>query len=122
VAWTELTQKPFGPPNREPSLLVYAHGNSTGDSALDFASYFASEGAQSHVNDPTLDKLIVQASAASGNERADLLKQANKRAMTVDVPMVPLINEVAVGMLSGGVKYNFPPNTGDEIHVNEMHF
>jgi peptide/nickel transport system substrate-binding protein len=122
VAWTDLTKKPFGPADRQPSLLVYAHGNSMGDAGLSWTTYLSSAGEQSHVDDPQVDDLIAKGVVATGDERKQLLEQANVRAMTKIIPMAPLVYESTIGMLGGGLKYDFPPNTGDEIHLNEMHY
>ncbi len=66
--------KPY-PEGRGPTLVTAMHDNSKGDPSFSMFFKYASEGRQSAISDPKVDDLIARASAATGDERANLWKE-----------------------------------------------
>ena len=61
--------KPY-PTDKGPYVLAAQHDNNKGDPSFSMFFKYASEGRQSGVNDPKVDQMIADASAATGDDRA----------------------------------------------------
>ncbi|EPX78746.1 ABC transporter substrate-binding protein [Salipiger mucosus] len=68
--WLEHYSKPF-PEDRGPEMVQAMHDNANGDPVFSMYFKYASEGLQSGVQDPKLDDMIAEATAATGDERAE---------------------------------------------------
>ena len=77
--WNEFFVKPY-PEDRRVTLTEQMHDNAKGDPVFTAFVKHHSQGAHAMVEDPELDALIEQATAASGEERAELWKQVFARA------------------------------------------
>nr|WP_197025542.1 ABC transporter substrate-binding protein [Paracoccus pantotrophus] len=67
----KLYSKPY-PTDRGPMMATAMHDNSKGDPSFTLFFKYASGGLQSGISDPKADDLIARASAATGEERAEL--------------------------------------------------
>jgi len=69
--WLEHYSKPF-PEGRNPEMVQAMHDNANGDPVFSMFFKYASDGLQSGMVDPDLDKMIADATAATGAEREAL--------------------------------------------------
>lgn len=69
--WENFYSRPFAE-DRGPSLVQAMHDNANGDPVFSMFFKYASEGLQSGVEDPNLDEMIANATAATGEEREQL--------------------------------------------------
>jgi peptide/nickel transport system substrate-binding protein len=117
---TQYITKPYAA-GRQPYLQVHDHGNTLGDSYSTFARYIETSGLESANTDKTIDQLVVQSSQATGAARTQLLQQVWQRAIVTDAQYAPLVDVYDVGMTSSRIRYSFPPNVQDELHIDEIH-
>ncbi len=97
--WVDILTKPYAE-DRAPVLLQSQHDNNNGDAVFTAFNKYHSEGAQSTLNDPQVDDLLVRAGAATGDERRSLFQQAFKRInadLIADVPMFHMVGYTRVG-------------------------
>lgn len=118
---TKFITKPYAK-GRAPYLQVHDHGNTVGDSYSTFVRYVQTSGLESSLTDTSVDRLINQSNTATGDDRTKLLQQVWKKALIDDAMYAPLVNVYNVGVTSSRVRYAFPPNVGDEIHIADFDF
>ena len=97
--WLEMANKPYAA-DRGPNILLTMHDNNSGDAA--FTAYFKyhSDGRQSEIHDAEVDRLIVAAGEAQGEEREDLYQEAFRRIyedLVADAPLFHMVNYMRVG-------------------------
>ena len=64
----KLQVKPFDP-DRRPQIFVDQHDNTAGDPVFTVPSRWRSDGSQAKISDPELDRMIDEATAATGADR-----------------------------------------------------
>lgn len=113
--------KPY-PDGRPAQLVVAQHDNSRGDPV--FSAYFKyhSNGTQSGVNDPKVDTLIEQATAATGDERAALWSELFAYVQN-DIVADALLFHM-VGHSRVGARLDFTPTiaTNQQLQLSEINF
>jgi peptide/nickel transport system substrate-binding protein len=119
--WNRFFVKPFVE-DRVPSFLQAQHDNAKGDPVFTAFVKHHSQGAHSMVADPKLDRLIEDATAASGDERTTLWKQVFARAndeIIVDIPMFYMVGFTRVSEV-----LDFMPTiaTNSELQLSQIGF
>jgi peptide/nickel transport system substrate-binding protein len=69
--WENFYSKPFAE-DRGPMIVGAMHDNANGDPVFSMYFKYASEGLQSGIEDPKVDQMIADATAATGDEREQL--------------------------------------------------
>lgn len=96
--WVRYLDKPF-PGDRGPTLFQQQHDNNTGDAGFTIPVMYSSNGQYSTVADPELDKVILEAMQATGEERGAAFRKAADIVhdeIIADVPMYHMIGYVRV--------------------------
>lgn len=119
--WLEKLIGPF-PEDRPPSVLQTQIDNTEGDAVFTLPNRFTSGGNTSSIADPALDKLIADASAATGNERQKLFQQAFNYIAVEAVNIVPLFHMVTIARVSPDLNYVPDVQTGNEIKLRAMSY
>lgn len=119
--WYKLLFKPFAD-NRQPTLFQEQHDNNNGDAVFTIYVKYHSQGGQSTINDPELDKLIDEAGKSTGEKRTKLYQEAFKRIHEVDVPDVSLFH--MVGFTRVNKRLDFRPSiaTNSELQLSLIGF
>lgn len=112
--WLEVANKPFAA-DRAPNILLTMHDNNSGDAA--FTAYFKyhSEGRQSEIRDPEVDRLIVTAGESQGAEREKLYQEAFRRIyedLVADAPLFHMVNYMRVGP-----RLDFTPTIANAVEL-----
>lgn len=119
--WYKLLFKPFAE-NRQPTLFQEQHDNNNGDAVFTIYVKYHSQGGQSTISDPELDKLIDEAGKSTGEKRTKLYQEAFKRIHEVDVPDVSLFH--MVGFTRVNKRLDFRPSiaTNSELQLSTVGF
>ncbi len=117
--WVDILTKPYAE-DRPPVLQQSQHDNNNGDAVFTAFNKYHSEGAQSTLSDAEVDDLLVNAGAATGNERRSLFQQAFKRInadLIADVPMYHMVGYTRVGP-----RIDFTPSisTNSELQIAQI--
>ena len=120
-AWLEVLLKPFAE-NRPPNLVQAMHGNDQGDAVFTVGTKFASSGAESTLDDPTLDNLFTEAAVATGEERQNLYQQGFEYMADEVVPVVPLFHMVGNIRVADRVNYQPDSSTNSQIPLSNISF
>ena len=119
--WNKFFVAPFPEP-REPTLTQQMHDNAKGDPVFTAFVKHHTGGAHSMTSDAELDKLIDDATAASGEERTKLWEQVFFRAndtIITDIPMYYM-----VGFTRVATRLDFTPTiaTNSELQLAQIGF
>lgn len=119
--WNEFFVKPY-PENRPVTLTEQMHDNAKGDPVFTAFVKHHSEGAHSMVADAELDALIEQATAASGEERAELWKQVFARANETIITDIPMFHMVGFTRVSPRLDFQPTIATNSELQLSQIRF
>ncbi|GLQ10548.1 ABC transporter substrate-binding protein [Devosia yakushimensis] len=119
--WLEKLIGPF-PADRPPSALQTQIDNTEGDAVFTLPNRFTSGGNTSTIADPALDKLIADASAATGDERQSLFRQAFNYIAVDAINIVPLFHMVTIARVSPDLNYVPDVQAGNEIKLATMSY
>lgn len=119
--WLEKLIGPF-PEVRPPSILQTQIDNTEGDAVFTLPNRFTSGGNTSTIADPALDKLIADASAATGDERQKLFQEAFNYIAVDAINIVPLFHMVAIARVSPELNYVPDVQAGNEIKLRLMNY
>ena len=119
--WLEKLIGPF-PEDRPPSVLQTQIDNTEGDAVFTLPNRFTSGGNTSTIADPVLDKLIADASAATGDERQSLFRQAFNYIAVDAINLVPLFHMVTIARVSPELNYVPDVQAGNEIKLSTMSY
>lgn len=105
-----------------PTLTQSQHDNATGDPVFTAYVKYASDGSHSMVRDPAVDKLIAQATEATGDERTKLWKELFAKVnqeIIADIPMFHM-----VGFTRVSPKLDFKPTiaANSELQLAQIRF
>lgn len=102
----KMQVKPFDP-DRRPQIYVDQHDNTAGDPVFTVPGRWSTDGSQSRLSDAGLDKLIAEATAATGAARIDAWKATGERidALLPDAMMFHMVGFAAIGD-----RINYAPN------------
>lgn len=99
--WNKIANKPYDA-NRPAMLIQEMHDNNNGDAAFTLPFKFHTDGGHSEISNPELDKLLRDASLASGEERQKLFQEANRviaEDIVADVVMYHMVSMMRVSPL-----------------------
>jgi peptide/nickel transport system substrate-binding protein len=119
--WLEKLIGPF-PEDRPPSILQTQIDNTEGDAVFTLPNRFTSGGNTSTIADPALDKLIADASQATGDERQKLFQDAFNYIATEAINIVPLFHMVTIARVSPDLDYVPDVQAGNEIKLSSMSY
>lgn len=108
--WVPMVTKPFAD-DRPVALFPEMHDNNFGDAAFTVPARFHSAGTQAEVNDPTLDAMIDEALAATGDDRGVKLREVNRYIAEELVPDVKMFH--MVGYMRVGPRLDFQPSNAE---------
>jgi peptide/nickel transport system substrate-binding protein len=119
--WTDLATRPYAE-DRPPTLLQSMHDNNNGDAVFTVYYKYSSEGAQSDMNDPELDKMIVEAGSVTGDERREKYQEIFRILREDIVPDVMLYH--MVGFTRVNPRLDFTPSlaTNSELQLSQISF
>ena len=119
--WNEFFVKPY-PEDRPVTLTEQMHDNAKGDPVFTAFVKHHSQGAHSMVNDPELDALIEQATAASGEERTRLWQQVFARANDTIITDIPMFHMVGFTRVSPRLDFQPTIATNSELQLSQIEF
>ena len=119
--WVDLYTRPFAE-DRPPNLVHAMHDNNNGDAVFTVFFKYHTDGAQSALSDPRVDKIIEEAQVAVNPERQKLWQEAFRLINEEIVADVPLFH--MVGYTRVGSRVNFKPSisTNSEIQLATITF
>ena len=109
-------------PDRQPNLVQTQIDNTLGDAVFTLPGRFDSEGISSTLADPAFDKLLAEASAATGDTRRSLWQEAFRILSVEQVNIIPLFHMVASVRVSPSVDYVPDVQAGNEIKLSAIRF
>lgn len=119
--WLDFYSQPFAE-DRGPQVIEAMHDNAKGDPVFSMYFKYASEGLQSALRDPAVDKMIADATAATGDDRtskwSDLFAYLHDE-ITADVQLFHM-----VGFSRVSERLDFTPTiaTNSEIQLSQIGF
>jgi peptide/nickel transport system substrate-binding protein len=119
--WVRYLDKPF-PGDRGPTLFQQQHDNNTGDAGFTIPVMYSSNGQYSTVENPDLDKVILEAMTTSGEERGAAFRKAADLVhdeIIADVPMYHMIGYVRV---NPRIDYTPDLKTNSETRLSAIKF
>ena len=119
--WLARLLKPYAE-DRQPSVLQSQIDNTEGDAVFTLPSRFTTDGNTSTIADPALDKLIADASKATGDERQKLFQEAFKVIAVDDINIIPLFHMVTSARISPTVAYEPDVQAGNELKLKSISF
>jgi peptide/nickel transport system substrate-binding protein len=119
--WTDLATKPYAE-DRPPTLLQTMHDNNNGDAVFTVYYKYHSEGAQSDTSDPALDKMIVEAGAATGKERQQKYQEIFRVLREDIVPGVMLYHMVGFSRVNPRLDFTPSLATNSELQLSQISF
>ncbi len=106
AAKNKMQVKPFDP-DRRPQIFVDQHDNTAGDPVFTIPSRWRSNGSQAKISDPELDRLIDEATEATGDDRVAKWKKA---AEYIDTQLPDAMMFHMVGFAAIGDRIDYTPN------------
>ncbi|AJD44066.1 ABC transporter substrate-binding protein [Rhizobium sp. SEMIA 4085] len=119
--WLKRLLKPWDK-ERQPSILQTQIDNTEGDAVFTLPNRFTTDGNQSTIADPKLDKLITDASRATGDERRTLFQEAFKYIAVDAVNIAPLFHMVSIARVAKNVNYTPDVQAGNEIKLKSISY
>ena len=117
----ELGTKPYAA-DRPPTMITDQHNNDMGDASFTVVYKYSSSGPQADTSDPALDALIAKAAAATGDERADLFKEAFRVISEDIVPDVMLFHMAGYARVSPRLDFRPTIATNSELQLARIKF
>jgi peptide/nickel transport system substrate-binding protein len=119
--WVDLYTQPFAQ-DRPPNLVHAMHDNNNGDAVFTAHFKYHTNGGQSALSDPRVDKLIEQATVAVNPERQKLWQEMFRlvnEEIVADIPMFHMVGYTRVGP-----RVDFAPDisTNSELQVAHVRF
>jgi peptide/nickel transport system substrate-binding protein len=119
--WVQVYSKPFAE-DRGPRMVMAMHDNNRGDPVFSMYFKYACEGLQSGICDADLDKMIADATAATGDARGAAWQPVFKKVHEDLVADVFLFHMVGFSRVSE--KLDFVPTiaTNSELQLSQIKF
>lgn len=118
--WIKYYSKPFAAGD-QPAMVAAMHDNNRGDPVFSMYFKYACDGLQSGICDPDLDALIADATAKTGDERAEAWRAAFQKAhdLWADVFLFHM-----VGFSRVSERLDFKPSiaTNSELQLSQIKF
>ena len=119
--WSDLATKPYAE-DRPPTLLQSMHDNNNGDAVFTVYYKYHSEGAQSDTDDPELDRKIIEAGAATGEERTKMFQEIFRIVHDDVVPQVLLYHMVGFSRVHPRLDFTPTLATNSELQLSQISF
>lgn len=119
--WQQYYSKPFAE-DRGPRMVAAMHDNNRGDPVFSMYFKYACEGLQSGICDPEVDKLIADATAATGEERAALWSEVFAKVHDELVADVFLFHMVGFSRVSERLDFTPTIATNSELQLSQIGF
>ena len=119
--WVDIYTKPFAE-DRPPTLHQTMHDNNNGDAVFTVFFKYHSDGAQSVLSDPEVDRLIGEATVATGEERTKLWQEVFRRVHEDVVADVKLFHMVGYTRVGSRVKFTPSISTNSELQISQVKF
>ncbi len=119
--WLKRLLKPWSK-DRQPSILQTQIDNAEGDAVFTLPNRFTTDGNQSTITEADLDKVIADASKATGDERKKLFQQAFKYIAVDAVNIAPLFHMVTIARVAKNVNYTPDVQAGNEIKLKSISY
>ncbi len=117
----QFYSKPY-PEGRPAQLIVAQHDNSRGDPVFSMYFKYHSQGTQSGVSDPKVDQMIEEATAATGDKRAELWSQVMAYVHDEVVADVLLFHMVGHSRVSERLDFRPTIATNSQLPLAEIGF
>ena len=119
--WENFYSKPFAE-DRGPLIVGAMHDNANGDPVFSMYFKYAAEGLQSGIKDPTIDQMIADATAATGEERDALW--SDLFAYVYDEAVADVLLWHMVGFSRVHPRLDFTPTikTNSELQLQQIGF
>jgi peptide/nickel transport system substrate-binding protein len=118
--WLALVNRPY-PADRGPMLIQEQHDNANGDAVFTMPFKYRTGGQQSDTSDPVLDDILDRAALASGDERRDLFREANRIVAEELVPAVPMYHMVAHMRISPRLDFVPDSTANGQLELARIH-
>ncbi|MCS0495637.1 ABC transporter substrate-binding protein [Ancylobacter mangrovi] len=121
IQHSAMRRKPY-PADRPPSMVHELHDNTAGDAFYTMIVYYTSDGGLSNISNPELDKLLKEASLATGEKRTKLFQEANRMIQQDIIPDVMLYHMVSY--IRVGKRVHYEPNftTQGQLELSAITF
>lgn len=119
--WNNYFVKPFGE-DVGPTLTQAQHDNAMGDPVFTAYVKYHSGGAHSMIENPELDAAIEAATAATGDERAELWRKGFALVNDEIIADVPLFHMVGFTRVSPRLKFEPTIATNLELQLSQIEF
>ncbi|MEM5475267.1 ABC transporter substrate-binding protein [Pacificibacter sp. AS14] len=119
--WLERYAKPF-PENRGPQLIEAQHDNANGDPVFSMYFKYHSEGQQSGLTDPIVDAMIADATAATGDERAEKWSALFAYIHEESIADVMLFHMVGFSRVNERLDFTPSIRTNSELQLSQIQF
>ncbi|MCA8880050.1 MAG: peptide ABC transporter substrate-binding protein [Rhodobacteraceae bacterium] len=119
--WVKLYSKPFAE-DRGPRIVEAMHDNNRGDPVFSMYFKYACDGLQSGVCDHELDSMIAEATAATGDERAQKWSEIFKMVHEDLVADVFLFHMVGFSRVSERLDFTPTIATNSELQLSQIGF
>jgi peptide/nickel transport system substrate-binding protein len=108
--------------DRPPTITLQMHDNAIGDAGFTVFSKYDSGGVNSEIADPAVDKLIDDASKASGPDRTKLHQETFKKVNEEIVADVPLFHMVAFARVGSRITFTPTSLTNNQLDLSSIGF
>lgn len=119
--WVDLYSKPFAE-DRGPSLVAAQHDNNRGDPVFSMYFKYACDGLQSGLCDPETDEMIAKATAATGDERAELWHQVFTHLHEDVVADVLMFHMVGFSRVAEDIEFQPTISINSELQLSQIEF
>ncbi|WP_018690372.1 ABC transporter substrate-binding protein [Ahrensia kielensis] len=119
--WENFYTKPFAE-DRSPQIIQLQHDNAKGDPVFSMFFKYHSDGLQSVLEDDEVDRLIDEATVATGETRADLWKQLFARLHDDIISDIVMFHMVGYTRVSERLDFEPSIATNSELQLAEISF
>lgn len=119
--WVRYLDKPF-PGDRGATLFQQQHDNNTGDAGFTIPVMYTSNGQYSTVADPALDKVILDAMTATGEERGAGFREAARMVHDEIIADVPMYHMIGYSRVNPRLDWQPDLTTNGEIRLSGIKF
>ncbi|MEZ2126656.1 MULTISPECIES: ABC transporter substrate-binding protein [unclassified Sinorhizobium] len=119
--WLKRLLKPWDK-ERQPSILQTQIDNTEGDAVFTLPNRFTTDGNQSTIAEASLDRLIADASKATGDNRMRLFQEAFRYIAVDAVNIAPLFHMVTIARVAKDVNYKPDVQAGNEIKLRTISY
>ncbi len=113
--------KPY-PENRGPQLVAAQHDNSRGDPVFSMYFKYDSKGRQSGIANPEVDKMITDATAATGDKRVEDWKKLIAYLYNDEVADVLMFHMVGFARVNPRIAFTPTIATNSQLQLSEISF